>query len=274
MDYSPDGDLNANHMRARTPGCSGSAGERGAEEQEGTRPVKRRREEGEKGPVCDGRTVPPQSVKKWMPFSSFLSEARALASESSRELLYLTWRSLPGPADIGHNAPECIHKLCSGILLPALDAPFLDAARVRERNIWLGCSVSSQIHFDALDNLHVCLQGSKLFHLYSPWDSLAVYPAPWDRESLNNKSSIPSIFTAHARSHPWFFLPRVKRFRASVSAGEALWIPAGWWHEVFTLDSFTVSANAWVEPSNVMLRPTLMMLHSHKILDSLSKDWP
>jgi len=131
--------------------------------------------------------------------SAVSPQARALALDSSRELLYLTWRSLPGPADVSQEAPECISKLCSDILLPALNAPFLLADKVRERNIWIGCSVTSQIHFDALDNLHVCLQGSKIFHLLLPLGLLGTVSSALGRDGLEMTSHPSLQFSPHMR---------------------------------------------------------------------------
>lgn len=56
--------------------------------------------------------------------------------------------------------------------------------------------------------------------------------------------------------------PSAAGSRVSVSAGQALFIPAGWWHEVFTHE-LTVSSNAWLEPPPAArLRPPILFLSS------------
>ena len=51
-------------------------------------------------------------------------------------------------------------------------------------------------------------------------------------------------------------------WQAEVCAGDALYIPAGWWHEVLT-PRCTLALNFWFKPhSRASLRPTMLHLHS------------
>ena len=125
----------------------------------------------------------PRSNERRYLLGDFLKEAEAMSKVSKHSLLYLTWRGLPSPTCLDDDAvltksqefklfmKSCVH--------PATCPPFLDPRHVRQRNVWIGNSVTSQIHFDGLDNLHVCIQGTKTFHLYSPWDTPNLYPNPW-----------------------------------------------------------------------------------------------
>lgn len=82
---------------------------------------------------------------------------------------------------------------------------------------------------------------------------------------MNNFSSIGSVFLANQKEHSRYF-HNAKCFRTEVNAGEAIFIPAGWWHEVFTLQE-TISVNVWFGPSsNASLRPTLLHLKSENYL--------
>eukprot|EP00897_Mesotaenium_endlicherianum_P008132 jgi/Mesen1/7347/ME000377S06564 len=182
----------------------------------------------------------------------------AAAAEAAAEAA----ADLEGAEDVPPQFRFFIEKL----LEPTLTPDFLGRAgaaeaRIKQRNVWLGCSVTSQIHFDALDNLHVVLEGLKTFHLYSPWDAVNLYPQAWQQGSLNNRSEVRSILSADRAAHPRFFQKAVP-LTAQVCAGEAIFIPAGWWHEVFTHE-LTCSANAWfTPPPAAQLRPTLMLLRS------------
>ncbi|CAI5969662.1 unnamed protein product [Closterium sp. NIES-65] len=134
--------------------------------------------------------------------------------------------------------PHGFKAFIDRLLAPTLSPPFLEALRQQEAqqnkcegagdgrsqgrgrgsgvtgsvaggrkqwNLWVGRSATSQIHFDGMDNVHVCLQGSKIVHLYSPSDSIFLYPMPWSEGSINNKSALPSILTACPEKHPLFF---------------------------------------------------------------------
>ncbi|CAI5512822.1 unnamed protein product, partial [Closterium sp. Naga37s-1] len=225
------------------------------------------------------------------------------------------------------STPHGFRTFIDQLLVPTLSPPFLEALRQQEAqcnkikeaadkgsqarargsgvtgclaggreqwNLWVGRSATSQIHFDGMDNVHVCLQGSKIIHLYSPSDSIFLYPMPWSEDRINNKSSLPSILTACPEKYPLVFSQATcyrVQVRASIALpylnfnrivlctkstllpvvgayvqlmqGEAIFIPAGWWHEVFTFGPMTVSANVWFPPHpSCHLRPTLMMLHS------------
>ncbi|GJP33611.1 hypothetical protein CLOM_g18131 [Closterium sp. NIES-68] len=48
-------------------------------------------------------------------------------------------------------------------------------------------------------------------------------------DSINNKSSLPSILTACPEKHPLFF-SHATCHRVQLMQGEAIFIPAGWWH--------------------------------------------
>lgn len=114
-----------------------------------------------------------------------------------------------------------------GMLGPA---SLVDHRCVRERNVWAGRCVSSRIHFDGLDNLHYVMAGCKRVRLWSPWDTAALAPRGVHRlpvESLAGSSLAPDLAKA-----PRF--REAEMYEAVVRAGDAIFIPAGWWHEVFT----------------------------------------
>ena len=50
------------------------------------------------------------------------------------------------------------------------------AAAVSEVNAWVGCSRTSHLHFDGLDNLLLVASGAKTVLLYSPWQYTELYP--------------------------------------------------------------------------------------------------
>lgn len=155
----------------------------------------------------------------------------------------------------------------------------------------VGGSVTSRIHFDAHDNLHAVLHGRKVFHLYPP-DSSRVRPAPRIEGSLNNTATTATILPGHdddAREALFSAATdesdrdgdgggsgddrrrrrRAAVHRADVRAGHALFIPAGWWHEVFPMGGLGIAANAWWRPlaPDAALRPTLIRARSRAFAD-------
>ena len=102
---------------------------------------------------------------------------RARASEGSRDhAWYLQWRGLPCPLPAADEAAESpspspslqaaespspslqgAAALTAAVRLPRQAA----AAAVSEVNAWVGCSRTSHLHFDGLDNLLVVASGAK-----------------------------------------------------------------------------------------------------------------
>lgn len=130
-------------------------------------------------------------------------------------------------------------------------------------NLWVGRNLTSRLHVDALDNLFCVSQGSKIVHLYSPWLLAEIDPHPaglrlpvesrWGSRLYHSPAQWPGGLQAHAVAH--------------VKAGECLFIPAGWFHEVFTVSSaFSLAISFWCESptqeasKKVRLRPSLLHL--------------
>ena len=175
---------------------------------------------------------------------------------------YLQWRDLPIPptADAWPDAPADASPaalLMGAVRLPDAIAP----AAVKQVNAWIGRSRTSHLHFDGLDNLLVVVDGSKEVLLFSPWQIADCYPQLAKEERW--KSAARS--TLYLREGDEFDrLRKAPRKRAVLGAGDALWMPAGWWHEVLT-PQVTIAFNTWWSPhpkACARLRPTMLHLHS------------
>ncbi|KAI5066943.1 hypothetical protein GOP47_0017471 [Adiantum capillus-veneris] len=195
-------------------------------------------EKTDKTALCKGYTLHPipKSYTEIMDFNAFMSESSSLYTAHESELLYLTWRSLPKHG-IPSSMPEGFCQFIDTIICPITTPSFIATETIKQRNVWMGSLVTSRIHFDALDNLHVCLSGKKIVHLYPPSELPNLYPEPWNKGLLNNFSQIGSAILSNQREHPRYF--SCKRFRVELNAGEAIFIPVGWWHE----DGFRLESN-------------------------------
>lgn len=102
-----------------------------------------------------------------------------------------------------------------------------------ETALWMGPPGSrTGIHWDSVNALLHQLQGSKRVTLWPPSARDALYPSP----KYNHGAGL-SLVDAAAPNHTAF-----PRFAAAPSvtvmltAGSALFVPAGWWHAVHSLD--------------------------------------
>ena len=133
------------------------------------------------------------------------------------------------------------------------------SVNIRASNLWVGKNLTSRIHLDGLDNLLLVLQGSKVVHLYPPQDIKRLRPTPADHVPVE------SGFGSYLLPGTKEVLDQCQRYRVVLGAGDAITIPAGWWHEVFTATTdVTVAINFWCELVSPLcsLRPTLVYLHS------------
>ena len=136
---------------------------------------------------------------------------------------------------------------------------------IKAANIWIGSNLTSRIHVDALDNVLCVAQGSKIVHLYDPWQMEYLDVRPPDR--LPIESGIGSILFQQKDKNKSKRFVQAKRQIAYLNAGAALVIPAGWFHEVFTVSSHlpTIAISYWTDNADskkINLRPSLMHIHS------------
>lgn len=161
-------------------------------------------------------------------------------------------------AAVGHGgAPQLYLAQCPlvGLLAPLLqDVPTpaaLEDATLSSVNLWVAAGATlSSAHFDPHHNLLCVITGSKRVRLWPPSCSRHFAPHSPLGESPNHSSirdiessaALPSA-TAQARNEGRYFA-------AALQPGDALFIPAGWWHLVAS-SARTVGVNYWFEASGL-----------------------
>jgi hypothetical protein len=105
----------------------------------------------------------------------------------------------------------------------------LHTAHWRVTKLWVGAAgTTSALHRDLAHNLHTVIEGRKRFWLAAPAHDGDVYPcAPW--------ASVPNGARVDPEAPDLARFPRFSRVRpwlTDVSPGEALLLPARWWHHV------------------------------------------
>ncbi|MEQ1507218.1 MAG: cupin-like domain-containing protein [Myxococcota bacterium] len=167
--------------------------------------------------VCDGRSAVAQPARRWQGLvrRRRLSEVIARALDpSTGDDLYVT----------ANNAA------LEGPLAPMLDdvrpvPGILVAGRLRESSVWLGpAGTRTPIHHDTSDTLLCQFLGHKRVWLAPPEETeLAERGAGYFGPdlSLSDADDLARIGIGDAAIH-----------EVAVGPGDALLIPAGWWHEV------------------------------------------
>jgi Cupin-like domain len=148
------------------------------------------------------------------------------------------------------NGPSwCLQQVPLQRALPALAAR-LDYPSCVPRdlisavNLWLAApSTVTPLHYDDTHNLFAQVSGSKTFYMFPPENLDALYPGPINSGAQH--LSRVDIFRPDFDRYP---LAAALSYRmAVVHSGEALVLPAFWWHQVVSND-VSVSVNFWWRP--------------------------
>jgi len=124
--------------------------------------------------------------------------------------------------------------------------PVVPPGRLVGSFLWVGPHGSATpLHFDEVNNLLCVLQGAKRVVLFRPSDVVNLYPA----SVFERQHAIASRINLLAPDMTRF--PRAARavpYEVVVGAGNALLLPACWWHQVHNIGS-TIAVNHWWRPS-------------------------
>jgi lysine-specific demethylase 8 len=118
-----------------------------------------------------------------------------------------------------------------------LNVKDLRLGRVFSRNLWVGNNTRSGLHFDNADNLFCQLYGAKRALLVGPKHSKFLYPFA-DNPSKSQVDLDCPDFARQPKS------ARIEVWGCQLNAGDALYIPRGWWHYISTAD-ISISINCW-----------------------------
>lgn len=137
---------------------------------------------------------------------------------------------------------------------PVSDLQISEEGRVT--NIWIGRrGIVTSTHYDATYNFFIQLQGKKRFTLIPPTESMYLYPCLHPHyghsqvnislsETLEDQVKVLSQFPAFEGS---------KAVTVDVEAGQMLFVPPFWFHQVETTGTESVSVNIWSDAEEYQL---------------------
>ena len=118
------------------------------------------------------------------------------------------------------------------------------SGRVAPR-LWLGHAAHIATHYDTMDNLACAFLGTRRFTLYPP-DAIAdLYVGPIDFTMAGQPVSLAAEAGAHPSRYPRFGRVRDKALTAVLEAGDALYLPKLWWHQVVSNKPLNGLVNYW-----------------------------
>lgn len=161
-----------------------------------------------------------------MVFATFLRTYRA----RRREQLYAV-TEVPRP-------------LAQALTLPAW-MPYPCVETLEQAMLWLGAGGQvSLVHNDNRDNLLCVFDGCKQVTLIDGLDGDALY----ERKELRDKVSPVDLDAPDLTRFPEF--ARVQPLHATAEAGDVLYIPVGWFHQVHSIGR-NLAVNLWFDRCNI-----------------------
>ncbi|MEO5492416.1 MAG: cupin-like domain-containing protein [Sphingomonas sp.] len=112
-------------------------------------------------------------------------------------------------------------------------------------SIWMGTRTRIAAHNDIPDNLACVAVGRRRFTLFPHEQFRNLYLGPIDNTPAGRAVSMVDFHNPDLTAHPRFADALAHAQVAELEAGDALYIPAMWWHHVEGLDPFNVLVNYW-----------------------------
>jgi hypothetical protein len=145
-------------------------------------------------------------------------------------------------------------------------------------NLWVGPAGHVEpLHYDPMDGVLMQLRGAKRVRLFAPEQSANLYPFPLLGGALRPWFAQVYLERPEDASFPRLGAALAAAVELDLGEGEALYIPAGWWHEVTALgEDYVVSVNRFqrVRPLRRLLGVRLgPALYAAFVLRRLLASW-
>lgn len=119
--------------------------------------------------------------------------------------------------------------------------PLLDAAPT----MWIGNRGKVAPHYDVHRNIACVVAGRRHFTLYPPDQIANLYPGPILGAPGGVPISMVDIWDPDLDEHPGYAQAAEVAREAILEPGDAIYIPALWWHAVESLEPLNVLVNYW-----------------------------
>jgi lysine-specific demethylase 8 len=167
----------------------------------------------------------PRYEPRYMPLGDYIETFAAPPAQGRH---YLQRLSIP------HALPELLEDFSN--------PPYVKAKQVYLTNLWFGPAGNvTRLHYDVPNNFFAQIRGRKRFVLFPPTETARLYP---HRTKAYNMSRV-DLERPDLAAFPKF--QSARRLECIVQAGDLLFLPAYWWHQVYSLDE-GISINFWSIP--------------------------
>jgi len=111
--------------------------------------------------------------------------------------------------------------------------------------MWIGNSSRIAPHFDESDNIACVVSGRRRFILFPPEQVANLYVGPIDRTIAGQPISMVDLDNPDLERFPRFAEALKHALVADLEPGDAIYIPALWWHAVQATGELNILVNYW-----------------------------
>ena len=112
-------------------------------------------------------------------------------------------------------------------------------------HIWIGSRITVAAHFDEAKNVAIVGAGRRRFTLFPPEQVKNLYIGRLDFTPAGQPISLVDLKSPDFERYPRFEEALQAAWSVELSPGDAIYIPAPWWHHVESLEKLNVLVNYW-----------------------------
>lgn len=173
--------------------------------------------------------------------ANFVRNRLPISAVSEQVLRYSAFAHPPAVAVQAARIDECLPGFAAENPLAVL------GSSVRPR-LWLGNAITTPAHVDETHNIACVVSGRRRFTLFPPEQIANLYVGPVDFTPTGAPIALPSLIEPDFERFPRLREALQQALVAELGPGDALYIPALWWHQVESLSSCNVLVNYWWHP--------------------------
>lgn len=111
--------------------------------------------------------------------------------------------------------------------------------------IWIGNRTIASCHYDAPNNIACVAVGRRRFTMFPPDQVANLYPGPLELNPGGQAVSLVDFRNPDFERFPRFREALQSGYSATLEPGDAIFVPAMWWHHVEGLSPFNTLVNYW-----------------------------
>lgn len=111
--------------------------------------------------------------------------------------------------------------------------------------VWIGNSARIAPHFDSSENIACSVAGKRTFLIFPPDQIDNLYIGPLEHTMAGQPASIVDPKSVDLTKYPKFEAALKMAQVAELNPGDAVYLPALWWHYVESIGPFNVLVNYW-----------------------------